>query len=109
MTGIAYGGMLFTVSPDPEQPRNALLNQYRAGDGKWIGLAAINARAWPHILAAVKLEHIACDSRFATFADAVANARAMRELLDEHFATEPAHVWLERVRAGGVWRACEPH
>jgi formyl-CoA transferase len=177
MTGMAYSGMLFTMSPDPEEPfappgamndvmtgtmlafgvlaalaerartgqgqtvsgsllqttlwsqmllvgsaanttgastagrprrnpRNALLNQYRAADGKWIAIAAINARAWSGFLAAAQLEHIVDDRRFANYPAAVQNAGVLRELLDEHFATQPANYWLARLRAGGVW--CGP-
>jgi crotonobetainyl-CoA:carnitine CoA-transferase CaiB-like acyl-CoA transferase len=177
MTGMAYGGMLFTLSPDPEQPfappgamndvmtgtlvgfgvlaalaqrertgrgcvvsgsllqtslwaqmlllgsaantrdastagrprtdpRNALLNQYRAGDGKWIAIAAINERAWPQFIASAGLERLLDDPRFATFHDAVRHATQLREVLDAHFSTHPASVWLERFRRGGVW--CGP-
>jgi crotonobetainyl-CoA:carnitine CoA-transferase CaiB-like acyl-CoA transferase len=175
MTGMAYGGMLFTMSPDPDEPfappgamndvltgtmvafgvlaalaarertgrggvisgsllqtslwsqllllgsvanttggatagrarrnpRNALLNQYRAADGKWIAVAAINPRAWPAFVDAAKLDNlVATDPRFATFADALAHAGDLRKVLDEHFVTHPAAYWLERFASHGVW------
>ncbi|GAF47599.1 CaiB/BaiF CoA transferase family protein [Rhodococcus wratislaviensis] len=177
MTGMAYAGMLFTMSPDPEEPfappgamndvltgtmvafgilaalaqrsqtgagtsvsgsllqtslwsqmllvgsaantagastsgrprrdpRNAALNQYRAGDGKWIAIAAINARAWPVFLAATELEHLEKDPRFGSYGLAVENASALRPILDQHFGTRPASQWLDRLRASGVW--CGP-
>jgi crotonobetainyl-CoA:carnitine CoA-transferase CaiB-like acyl-CoA transferase len=177
MTGMAYGGMLFTLSADPDQPyappgalndvisgtyllggvlaalmqrertgrggivtgsllqtalwtqfgllgslantagastegrprtdpRNALLNQYRAGDGRWIAVAAINARAWADFVAGAGIEHLTADSRFASYADMLANTAAMRAELDRHFATAPADHWLDRLRAHGVW--CGP-
>jgi crotonobetainyl-CoA:carnitine CoA-transferase CaiB-like acyl-CoA transferase len=177
MTGMAYAGMLFTASPDPDEPfappgamndvltgtmvafgimaalaeransgqgcavtgsllqtslwsqvlllgsvanttggavegrsrsnpRNAVLNQYRASDGKWIGVAAINARAWPAFVAAAGLAALTADPRFATFADATEHATQLREILDRHFATAPAQTWLDRFRAHGVW--CGP-
>jgi len=87
-------------------PRNAALNQYRAGDGKWIAIAAINSRAWPSFVDSVGLEHLRDDPRFATYEDAVANAASLRVVLDNHFATEPAEYWLGRLRASGVW--CGP-
>jgi crotonobetainyl-CoA:carnitine CoA-transferase CaiB-like acyl-CoA transferase len=177
MTGMAYGGMLFTLSPDPDQPyappgaindvisgtyllggvlaalmqrertgrggivtgsllqtalwtqfglvgslantegasiqgrprtdpRNALLNQYRAADGRWIAVAAINARAWADFVAGAGIEHLTADPRFATYADMLANTAAMRAELDRHFATAPADHWLDQLRAHGVW--CGP-
>ncbi|MFE5699610.1 CaiB/BaiF CoA transferase family protein [Rhodococcus koreensis] len=87
-------------------PRNAALNQYRASDGKWIAIAAINSRAWPTFIEAAGLEHIRDDTRFATYDQAIANAAELRTVLDGHFATESADYWLDRFRAGGVW--CGP-
>jgi crotonobetainyl-CoA:carnitine CoA-transferase CaiB-like acyl-CoA transferase len=87
-------------------PRNALLNQYRAGDGHWIAVAAINERAWEAFVAGAGIQHLLADPRFATYADMQANTRAMREELDRHFATAPAAHWLDRLRAHGVW--CGP-
>jgi crotonobetainyl-CoA:carnitine CoA-transferase CaiB-like acyl-CoA transferase len=177
MTGMAYAGMLFTASPDPDEPfappgamndvltgtmvafgimaalaerahsgrgcavigsllqtslwsqalllgsvanttggvvdgrsrrnpRNAALNQYRASDDKWIGVAAINARAWPAFVAAAGLDDLTADPRFATFDDATEHATQLREILDRHFTTAPAQTWLDRFRAHGVW--CGP-
>jgi crotonobetainyl-CoA:carnitine CoA-transferase CaiB-like acyl-CoA transferase len=87
-------------------PRNALLNQYRAGDGKWIAVAAINPKAWDAFVAGAQIEHLVADPRFATYADMLANTRDMRVELDRHFATRPADHWLDRLRAHGVW--CGP-
>lgn len=177
MTGMAYGGMLFTMSPEPGEPfappgamndvltgtmlsfgilaalarrersgrghvvsgsllqtslwsqmllvgsaantsaasttgrprrdpRNALLNQYRAKDGRWIALAAINERAWRPCLEALGLERLWDDPRFATYETCLANARALRGILDEHIASQDAEHWLARLRSGGVW--CGP-
>ena len=177
MTGMAYGGMLFTLSPDPAEPfappgamndvitgtylfggilaalmrragtgrgetvtgsllqsalwtqtlligsvantagsstsgrprtepRNALLNQYQARDGKWIAVAAINARAWDAFVAAAQIEYLLEDPRFASYADTLAHAGEMRAALDKHFATQTAGYWLTRLRDHGVW--CGP-
>ncbi len=177
MTGMAYAGMLFTLSPDPEQPfappgalndvitgtylvggvlaalirrsrtgrgetvtgsllqsalwtqvglvgsvantvgastngrprtdpRNPMLNQYRCADGRWIAVAAINARAWDAFVAGAEIETLVTDPRFGTFDAALANSQAMREALDRHFATAPAEHWLHRLREHGVW--CGP-
>ncbi len=177
MTGMAYAGMLFTMSPDPEEPfappgamndvitgtylfggilaalmrrartgqgetvtgsllqsalwtqtllvgsvantvgsstsgrprtepRNALVNQYQAGDGRWIAIAAINARAWDAFVTGAQIGHLLEDPRFASYADALAHASDMRAALARHFATRPAAYWLTRLREHGVW--CGP-
>ncbi|MFE2734705.1 CaiB/BaiF CoA transferase family protein [Streptomyces sp. NPDC056723] len=87
-------------------PRNALLNQYRAGDGNWIAVASVNAKAWDAFVAGAQIEYLVADPRFATFADMLAHTHAMRVELDRHFATQPADYWLERLRRHGVW--CGP-
>lgn len=87
-------------------PRNPLLNQYRAADGKWIAVAAINARAWPSFVAGAGIEHLLEDPRFATFDAVLAHAGEARAALDDHFAREPAASWLKRLREAGVW--CGP-
>jgi crotonobetainyl-CoA:carnitine CoA-transferase CaiB-like acyl-CoA transferase len=177
MTGMAYAGMLFTMSPDPAQPfappgamndvitgtylfsgilaalirraatgrgetvtgsllqsalwtqtllvgsaantvgastsgrprtepRSALLNQYKAADGRWLAVAAINARAWDAFVAGAQVEHLVEDPRFASHAAMLAHAAEMRAALDEHFATQTASYWLGRLREHGVW--CGP-
>jgi len=88
------------------EPRNALVNQYQAGDGRWIAVAAINARAWDAFVTGAQIEHLLEDPRFASYADALAHAGDMRAALDRHFATEPAGYWLTRLREHGVW--CGP-
>ena len=87
-------------------PRSALVNQYKAADGRWIAVAAINARAWDAFVAGAEIEHLVADPRFATYAAMLAHAAAMRAALDDHFAARPAAYWLDRLRAHGVW--CGP-
>jgi crotonobetainyl-CoA:carnitine CoA-transferase CaiB-like acyl-CoA transferase len=87
-------------------PRNALVNQYQAGDGNWIAIAAINARAWDAFVAGAEIGYLLEDPRFASYADMLANSGAMRVALDQHFATQPAGYWLARLREHGVW--CGP-
>jgi len=88
------------------EPRNALLNQYQAGDGKWIAIAAINARAWDAFVAGAQIEYLLEDPRFASYAGTLAHASDMRVVLDQHFATQSAGYWLTRLREHGVW--CGP-
>ena len=88
------------------EPRNALVSQYQAGDGKWIAIAAINARAWDAFVAGAQIEYLLEDPRFASYADTLAHASDMRAALDQHFATQSAGYWLTRLREHGVW--CGP-
>jgi crotonobetainyl-CoA:carnitine CoA-transferase CaiB-like acyl-CoA transferase len=88
------------------EPRNALVNQYQAGDGRWIAVAAINARAWDAFVTGAQIGHLLEDPRFASYADALVHASDMRAALDRHFATRPAGYWLTRLREHGVW--CGP-
>ena len=88
------------------EPRSALVNQYQAADGRWIAVAAINARAWDAFVAGAQVEHLVADPRFASYAAMLAHAAEMRAALDEHFATRPAGYWLDRLRRHGVW--CGP-
>jgi crotonobetainyl-CoA:carnitine CoA-transferase CaiB-like acyl-CoA transferase len=88
------------------EPRNALVNQYQAGDGKWIAIAAINARAWGAFVTGAQIEYLLQDPRFASYADTLAHASDMRAALDQHFATQSAGYWLTRLREHGVW--CGP-
>jgi crotonobetainyl-CoA:carnitine CoA-transferase CaiB-like acyl-CoA transferase len=88
------------------EPRNALVNQYQAGDGRWIAIAAINARAWDALVAGAEIGYLLDDPRFASYADMLAHSGAMRVALDQHFATQPAGYWLTRLREHGVW--CGP-
>jgi crotonobetainyl-CoA:carnitine CoA-transferase CaiB-like acyl-CoA transferase len=88
------------------EPRSALVNQYQAADGRWIAVAAINARAWDAFVAGARIEPLVADPRFASYAAALAHAAELRAALDEHFATRPAGYWLDRLREHGVW--CGP-
>jgi crotonobetainyl-CoA:carnitine CoA-transferase CaiB-like acyl-CoA transferase len=88
------------------EPRSALLNQYKAADGRWLAVAAINARAWDAFVAGAQVEHLVEDPRFASHAAMLAHAAEMRAALDEHFATQTASYWLGRLREHGVW--CGP-
>jgi crotonobetainyl-CoA:carnitine CoA-transferase CaiB-like acyl-CoA transferase len=87
-------------------PRSALVNQYKAQDGRWIAVAAINARAWNAFVAGAQIERLVADPRFASHAAMLTHAAEMRAALDKHFATRPAGYWLDRLRAHGVW--CGP-
>jgi crotonobetainyl-CoA:carnitine CoA-transferase CaiB-like acyl-CoA transferase len=177
MTGMAYAGMLFTMSPDPDEPfappgamndmltgtmlasgvlaalvrrnrtgqgetvtasllqsslwaqmllvgsvantvgaatngrprtdpRNAMVNQYRAADGRWIAIAAVNSGAWKAFVDGAEIGHLVADPRFATYETAVQHSREMRVELDRHFASRTAEEWLSSLRRHGVW--CGP-
>jgi crotonobetainyl-CoA:carnitine CoA-transferase CaiB-like acyl-CoA transferase len=88
---------------DRDHPRNALVNQYRCSDGRWIAVAGILPRYWPLFCEAVGTEHLMADERFSDFDAMVRNSAALVPLLDAHFATAPSDHWLERMLARGLW------
>jgi crotonobetainyl-CoA:carnitine CoA-transferase CaiB-like acyl-CoA transferase len=107
LVGSAANTVGASVSGRPRtEPRSALVNQYRAADGRWIAVAAINARAWDAFVAGTGIGPLTADPRFASHAAALAHATELRAALDLHFATRPAAYWLDRLREHGVW--CGP-
>ena len=86
-----------------DHPRSALVNQYKAGDGKWFTIAGILPRYWPIFVEAVGIQHIQADSRFTTFEDMQKNSSELVPLLDQHFLSHPADYWIEQMLARGLW------
>jgi crotonobetainyl-CoA:carnitine CoA-transferase CaiB-like acyl-CoA transferase len=94
----------------PTLPRaeavNAMLNSYRAGDGRWFWLLGLEAdRHWPAVLESIGRPELADDERFADARGRRKNAVALVALLDAEFAAAPAATWYERFDAAGVWWA----
>jgi len=74
---------------------------FRAADGELM-IAAANDRLYRSLCAALDLDELAGDTRFATNPDRVANRVQLVRLLNERLADEPVAVWLERLSAAGV-------
>jgi formyl-CoA transferase len=76
------------------EPRNPISNPYRCKDGKWIHFQMGAAdRYWPGFCAAVGLEAIRDDPRFATMADREKNSVELVKLIDEAMAQHTREEW----------------
>ncbi|HMN79548.1 MAG TPA: CoA transferase [Burkholderiaceae bacterium] len=82
-------------------PRNAPYQAFRAADG-YFAIAAGNQRLWLKVLDVVGMPALADDPHFSTTTDRAANQVALRELLEQRFATAGASHWLAAFAAAGV-------
>ncbi len=114
-TGIYSIGMdvatrigLGRIAPTPSRTRlqNPLMNSYCAGDGKWFWLIGAEAeRHWPGIVAALGVQELLNDERFATPRDRRRNAEALVNTLDQIFATHTRDEWSKIFVQHDVWWA----
>jgi crotonobetainyl-CoA:carnitine CoA-transferase CaiB-like acyl-CoA transferase len=78
-----------------EQVFNPLWNHYRCKDGKWICFGMPESdRYWKDFCAALQLDGLAGDPRFADLRARGKNAAELIAILDRTFATRPRHEWL---------------
>jgi crotonobetainyl-CoA:carnitine CoA-transferase CaiB-like acyl-CoA transferase len=73
---------------------NPTYRLYQAGDGQWFFLACGNQTFWVKLCAAMKLEHLADDTRFASWMLRLDNREALLPLLEKAFGREPRAHWL---------------
>jgi formyl-CoA transferase len=91
LAAAALVGAVQGPKPPRERARNALANQYRAGDGRWFTLViAREERTWPPFCRAVGRPDLLEVARFATPAGRRDNAAALVGELDALFAR---HDW----------------
>lgn len=75
---------------------NPMYNHYRCQDDRWIAIAhAQPNRYWPKVCAALGLDELLEDPRFATIEARGKNAKELVSLFDKRFATKPRHEWLK--------------
>ena len=86
-------------------PRNAPYQAFQAADG-YFAMAAGNDKLWRSVCDVVERPELADDARFTTTSDRAANQVALKELLEEKFASAAAEQWLERFNEAGV--PCAP-
>jgi crotonobetainyl-CoA:carnitine CoA-transferase CaiB-like acyl-CoA transferase len=67
-----------------------------------LAIAVGNDRLFARLCTAIELDELPGDPRFATNAGRVANVEALRELLREAFARQPADHWVAVLRAASV-------
>jgi crotonobetainyl-CoA:carnitine CoA-transferase CaiB-like acyl-CoA transferase len=86
-------GATFPARLPRSQARNALANNYRCGDGRWIMLTLLNEdRQWPALAKCLEDERLN-DPRFASPADRRTLARELVVLMDEAFARKSLAEW----------------
>lgn len=91
--------------PSRRNQRNALANHYECADGKWILFAeAQSDRFWSEFCAAIGMEELAKDERFATAALRNDNRFELTKILDKVFITKKRDEWIEALeqKGGGV-------
>jgi len=84
-------------------PRNALLNQYRTADDRWLSIIVLQEdKNWPAFATAIERTDLVADPRFAATADRHANARELAAILDEVFRSRTYAEWSPLLLAQGV-------
>ncbi len=81
---------------------NPTYRLYQAGDGAWFFLAVGNQAFWTKLCKALGLDHLADDSRFASWLLRLENNRALLPLLEAKFASGPRAQWLELFAANDI-------
>lgn len=85
---------------------NPLISPFRAGDGKWLWLIALEPdRHWADLAAAVGHPEWVDDPRFATRKERARHSGELTALLDEVFATRPRDEWADVLDRSGMWWA----
>ena len=89
---------------------NPLLTGYRCANDEWIWLLGLEGdRHWPGVAAALGLEDLRDDPRFATMEGRRDHAELVIATLQERFASASRAEWGERLDAHGVWWAKVQH
>jgi crotonobetainyl-CoA:carnitine CoA-transferase CaiB-like acyl-CoA transferase len=79
---------------------------YRGGDGKWFVIGMLLDRAWKDVCGVIGRPDLCDDERFDTFVKrTTTGTKDLIALLDETFATAPAHEWVARLNAVGMFSA----
>ncbi len=95
-TGTLVSAALAGAKPyelhDRTAPVNALTNQYRTADGRWLMLAARQS-AWPTLAAAMGLSELLDDARFSDVKAIARHAGALAGVLDARFQGQPFEHW----------------
>jgi crotonobetainyl-CoA:carnitine CoA-transferase CaiB-like acyl-CoA transferase len=89
---------------------NPLLTGYRCANDEWIWLLGLEGdRHWPGIAAALELDHLRDDPRFATMEGRRDHAVEVAATLQERFGSATRAEWARRLDAAGVWWAKVQH
>jgi crotonobetainyl-CoA:carnitine CoA-transferase CaiB-like acyl-CoA transferase len=103
---VANAPQLLLPARSRREPRSPGVNQYRCSDGRWIAVAAVTADAWARLVKALDVTFTDPVAGELSYAEVLAQAARVRELLDEQFAGQPRSHWLARLEEAGIW--CTP-
>jgi crotonobetainyl-CoA:carnitine CoA-transferase CaiB-like acyl-CoA transferase len=78
------------------------VGHYECADGKWVMIVGIDQKFWPRITAALGVEHLTDDERFARGFARYTNRAVLEPLIEDVFRTKTSTEWLERLRAHDV-------
>lgn len=88
---------------DAEQPANAVVNQYRTKDGRYLLLAMVQEdKLWAPFCRAIERPDLAEDARFATKPDRRAHAVELSAILRPLFASHDFVEWRKRLDEQGI-------
>jgi glutaryl-CoA transferase len=100
----AQNAFVTGVSPEPRgnaHPNIVPYETFATADGE-IAVAVGSERQWPRLCAALDLDALAADPRFATNGPRVRNRAVLRPLLSERFAARNSSEWLAALDDAGV-------
>ncbi|MDH3683211.1 MAG: CoA transferase, partial [Acidimicrobiia bacterium] len=86
----------------PDRTTNPLFTVYETADG-WIAIAALAHYQWEELAAAIDVEHLLADPRFARFEDLQINRDAFRPILADHLRAQTTDHWWKAIRGSSVW------
>ncbi len=99
-----------TVAASIRSVPNPLLTGYRCADGEWIWLLCLEGdRHWPNVAAALELDELLDDPRFATMEGRRDHATDVSATLQGRFDQYSRDEWSTRLDAAGVWWAKVQH
>lgn len=91
--------------PPRQGNQNSLLSPagaFKVMGGRYITIAVLRDSHWQKFCAALGLEQLANDARFATNAARVAHRAELHTLIIPLFESQPAEFWLEKLRAADI-------
>ncbi|MBV8847996.1 MAG: CoA transferase, partial [Methylobacteriaceae bacterium] len=98
-----FCGATFTPRVPRDRAPNALTNQYKCRDGRWLTLSLLDEeRDWPLLLRAVEEESLEHDPRFATKNARHANSRELILIFDHIFLARDFAEWRRRLDDAGL-------
>jgi hypothetical protein len=91
--------------PPRQGNQNSLLSPagaFKVAGGRYITVAVLRDSHWQKFCAALGLEQLATDARFATNAARVAHRSELHTIIMPLLESQPAEFWLEKLRAADI-------